>query len=201
MAIDGFSGKRCNMQTSFPPWNYLLTLDGKRLSAVLVPLFRSEKGYKVLFLERPYFMKRHGGEMCFPGGERDDFDRGPLETALRETEEEIGLEREYIEPIYLMEPQKAVTSGFAVYPVVGVISDETLMSRLKLSHEEVAGIAFMQLDSIPVIPEIYKIEHEGIQFETPRYDLPDGRIIWGVTAFILYRFITMLRKGEINLCL
>lgn len=189
------------MAASFPRWEEF-PLHKDRLSAVLVPLFKKGKDVQVLFLERPLFLKDHGGEMCFPGGEREVNDRGPLETALRETEEEIGLSPQFVQPVCIMNPQHTVKSGFTIYPVAGVIRGRSPLSDLRFSRGEVADFALWSLDSIPDNPQTYRVLRDnGKIFETPQYTLPDGRVIWGATAFILRRFIYFIRKGDMYSCL
>ena len=201
MSMNNVTVRNCNIPSSFPSWETVAPSGKGRLSAVLIPLFKTGKKLEILFLERQLNLKHHGGEMCFPGGERERYDKGPLETALRETEEEIGLKRENIRPLYLLDPHRAISSGFTVYPVVGNIVHETLRSSLLIEPKEVASTAFMSLDDIPEVPRSYRLEHGGNVTETPCYDLPNGKVVWGVTAYILRYFITMVRKGEINLCL
>ena len=70
-----------------------------RLASVLIPIVLREEGMTVLFTQRTADLKDHAGQISFPGGRREDYDGSAIETALRETEEEIGLARQHIEVI------------------------------------------------------------------------------------------------------
>ena len=91
-----------------------------RPSAVLVPIVaRSE--LSVILIQRPSTMAAHAGEVSFPGGKVDTADVSPLETALREAEEEIGLSRTHVEVLGFLDGYQ-VRSGFRSVPVVGLVT-------------------------------------------------------------------------------
>jgi 8-oxo-dGTP pyrophosphatase MutT (NUDIX family) len=89
-------------------------------AAVLVPIVEHESGLTVLFTQRATHLKNHAGQISFPGGRVEPTDLNPLEAALRETEEEIGLGREHITFVGYLEPQ-LVLSGYWVTPVVAFV--------------------------------------------------------------------------------
>ena len=89
-------------------------------AAVLVPLIEREEGMTVLLTQRPRHLKSHPGQISFPGGKTEPHDQTPEDTALRETEEEIGLPREKIDIVGRL-GQRTTGSGFKVTPVVGLI--------------------------------------------------------------------------------
>ena len=70
-----------------------------RLASVLIPIVLREQGMTILFTRRTADLKDHAGQISFPGGRREDYDASAIETALRETEEEIGLARQHVEVI------------------------------------------------------------------------------------------------------
>ena len=92
----------------------------RRPAAVLVPLVERPDGHTVLLTRRSEHLHDHPGQVSFPGGRLDDTDRGPIDAALRETAEEIGLGREYVELAGLLDGYETVT-GYGVTPVVGFI--------------------------------------------------------------------------------
>ena len=169
--------------------------DPLRPAAVLVPLVMREAGVSVLLTQRTAHLSSHAGQVAFPGGRTEPTDPSPVGTALRETEEEIGLSRRLVEVIGQM-PQYLTGSGFSVTPVVGLVqSDHTLT----LDDNEVAEafevpLAFL-MDPSNHQRRVYRWEDgaERSFFAMP-WARDDGRehFIWGVTAAMLrnvYRFL------------
>ena len=87
-------------------------------AAVLIPLYEEGGGLHAVFTKRPADMRRHAGEISFPGGRRDD-DEDLRDTALREAEEEIGLAREQVQVVGALPPTGTIVTNYAVYPFVG----------------------------------------------------------------------------------
>ena len=92
----------------------------RRSAAVLVPIVERAGGHTVLLTRRSEHLHDHPGQVSFPGGRLDDTDSGPIDAALRETAEEIGLGREHVELAGLLDGYETVT-GYGVTPVVGFI--------------------------------------------------------------------------------
>jgi len=101
---------------------------------VLVPLVCRDAGLSVLLTERTAHLSSHAGQVAFPGGRTEPSDASPVATALRETEEEIGLHRSHIEVLGAMQ-QYLTGSGFVVTPVVGLVE---AAHTLTLDDNEVA---------------------------------------------------------------
>lgn len=93
-----------------------------RESAVLVPVFRSAAGEVTIVLIRRSEYGVHGGQLAFPGGKREPGDASLLATALRETEEEIGLPRAAIEVLAALPPEQTRSSGFCIAPFLARIA-------------------------------------------------------------------------------
>lgn len=187
-----FSGK-----ASFPEWSVFSREEDRYLSAVLVPLIAVGKEVKVLFIQRPSFMKRHAGQIAFPGGVMEVSDAGPLETSLRETREELGLESEIIEPLYLMPPERAVTSGFIVYPVVALVHISPDRESVKPDHNEVQDYFFIDPFDLPFDPVEKSFLHEGRIHTYTEFPMKIRKSIWGVTGRIfnaLIRDLAVLRE-------
>jgi 8-oxo-dGTP pyrophosphatase MutT (NUDIX family) len=85
---------------------------------VLIPLVQRPEGLTVLLTQRTAHLTNHAGQISFPGGRAEDYDSSPIETALRETEEEIGLHRRHIEIVGVL-PDYVTGTGYRVTPVVG----------------------------------------------------------------------------------
>lgn len=90
-------------------------------AAVLFPIVLRDNGYTVLLTQRTAHLRDHAGQVSFPGGRVEEADATPLDTALRETEEEIGLTRNHVEVLGYL-PEYRTGTGFRVVPVVGVVT-------------------------------------------------------------------------------
>ena len=98
-----------------------LDVPGRTDAAVLVPLYVVRGELHLIFTKRRDDMRRHAGEISFPGGRRDDDEDDLRATALREAEEEIGLPRSAVSIIGALQPTPTIATGYAVYPFVGLI--------------------------------------------------------------------------------
>jgi 8-oxo-dGTP pyrophosphatase MutT (NUDIX family) len=150
-------------------------------AAVLVAIVdRSEP--TVILTERPKFMRRHPGQISFPGGRIDPGDRGPVEAALREAEEEIGLPRDSVEVIGTADLYRTVT-GYEVTPVVGVVPPDL---PLRAHPGEVASVFEAPLHYLldPARQLVRTAEWQGR--ERCYFEIEwEGRRIWGATAAML----------------
>lgn len=153
-----------------------------RPAAVLVPLVDRESHLTVVLTKRTDHLKRHAGQISFPGGRFDEGDESPLHTALRETEEEIGLHRRHIEHIGELD-EYIVGTGYLVNPMVGLIRPPFDMTP---EPGEVAEIFEAPLDFL-MDTSNYERRHRdsnGVRryFYAINYQ---GYDIWGATAGML----------------
>lgn len=151
-------------------------------AAVLIPLVERQGGLTVLLTRRSEHLNDHAGQISFPGGRHEAVDSSPVETALRETEEEVGLSRGFIEVIANLDVYETST-GFAVTPVVGFVRDGF---TLELDEFEVAEAFEVPLDFIfdPANHQRQSRIWKGA--ERRFYVIPYGRRhIWGATAGML----------------
>lgn len=151
-------------------------------AAVLVPLIERPDGITVLLTERATDLKNHAGQISFPGGRIEPGDAGPLQAALREAQEEIGLEPRFVQVAGYL-PDHIVVSGYRVTPVVGFI---TPGFQLLLDATEV--------QSTFEVPLEYVFEPANRKSRTRRFgeaeiqlcDIPyQSWNIWGATAGML----------------
>ncbi|MHB1538632.1 MAG: NUDIX hydrolase [Solirubrobacteraceae bacterium] len=154
--------------------------DGQVQAAVLVPILLAREPTLVLTRRRAE-LRRHGGEISFPGGRRDSGDATLIETALRESEEEIGLRREEVELIGALPATSTFVTNYAIHPFVGVIAGA---GRWTLSPREVDAILELPLLRIARSRTTIELTRRGFTFETDAYVL-DGHTIWGATARIV----------------
>ena len=162
--------------------NFLRAPDGLTPSAVLVPLVDRPDGMTVLLTQRAAHLSDHPGQIAFPGGRTEDSDDGPVATALRETQEEIGLSAEFIQVVGRLANYETAT-GFRIVPVVGLVRTGF---TLQPSADEVSEVfevplAFV-LDSANHVRERAVLRGREAHY----YVMPfENWRIWGVTAGLL----------------
>jgi 8-oxo-dGTP pyrophosphatase MutT (NUDIX family) len=170
--------------------------DTPRPAAVLVPLVIRGAGLSVLLTVRTAHLSTHAGQIAFPGGRTEPSDASPVATALRESEEEIGLARRHVEVLGQM-PTYVTGTGFVVTPVVGLVAPDCTLS---LDANEVAEtfevpLAFL-MDPVHHQRRLYRWA-DGVErgFFAMPWRMPDSgreQFVWGVTAAMLrnlYRFL------------
>ena len=161
-------------------------------ASVLIPLVLRPEGLTVLLTQRTDHLTSHGGQISFPGGRAEDFDTSPVDTALRETEEEIGLDRGHVDVVGLL-PDYVTGSGYRVTPVVGLIAPPF---ELTADPNEVAEIF-----EVPLAFLMDGMNHQRLSYELPEgagrrrfYAMPYERFfIWGATAGMLRNLFHFLR--------
>lgn len=153
-----------------------------RPASVLVPLVRREPGITVLLTQRTEDMPSHAGQIAFPGGRRQAEDVDAIATALRETEEEVGLTRDFIEVIGPMDQYRTGT-GYEITPIVGIVTPGFTM---RADPREVADVFEVPLDHF-LDERNHRIDSRVWQGRERRYyAMPYGeRYIWGATAGML----------------
>jgi len=151
-------------------------------AGVLVPIVERRRGLTVLFTRRSENLKHHGGQVSFPGGRMEPGDSDILETALRETREEIGIPPEAVRIAGVLRSMPTIT-GYAVTPVVGLLP-ETI--RLRLDPGEVERAFEVPLDYVMDPANETRTERviEGVSVPLLEYEF-GGERIWGATAAML----------------
>ena len=150
-------------------------------AAVLVPIVDRPEPTVILTL-RPDTMRKHPGQISFPGGRIDPGDDGPVAAALREAEEEIGLPPAKVEIIGLADPYRTIT-GFEVTPVVGIVPPDLPLS---LHPGEVAAMFEAPLHYLldPAHQQVRAAAWRGQERHYYEIDY-EGRRIWGATAAMI----------------
>jgi 8-oxo-dGTP pyrophosphatase MutT (NUDIX family) len=154
-----------------------------RPAAVLVPLVSRVPGVTVLLTQRTEDMPSHAGQIAFPGGRQQPGDADATDTALRETEEEVGLERRFVDVVGVCDLYRTGT-GFEITPVVGIV---TPGFTTRADPREVADVFEVPLDHF-LDERNHKIDSRKIAEGRERrfYAMPYGeRYIWGATAGML----------------
>lgn len=158
---------------------------------MLVPLRRmgETNELEVIFTRRSDALKSHSGQVSFPGGSVDPFDAGPEAAALREAFEEMALPAPAVHLLGSLDHVLSHT-GFHIVPVVGLVDAK---ASLVPNAAEVARVFAVPLAELADRPKWVLKSHErnGKSFELPHFYV-DGEDIWGLTAFMLLRFIELL---------
>jgi 8-oxo-dGTP pyrophosphatase MutT (NUDIX family) len=158
-----------------------LEVRGGTDAAVLVALYLERGELRAVLTERREDLRRHAGEISFPGGRHDRTDEDLLHTALREAHEEIGLPPEAVEVIGALQPTPTIATGYAIYPFVGLIEPGQAWT---LSPREVAELLELPLTEILAGYERRRLIRRGLPIRTDTYVVQD-KLIWGATARIL----------------
>lgn len=158
-------------------------MPGHRSAAVFV-LFTERNGRaEVLLMRRPRLRGRHRGEWAFPGGMREPEDEGLLQTAFRETEEELGIPASAIEFWGPLEPVTTVGTQFSVWPFTGRLDPAARLVPSKAEVEEIARFPVDTFISLSMRRSI-QLRRGGLLRNLRAYAL-DGMVVWGATARIL----------------
>jgi 8-oxo-dGTP pyrophosphatase MutT (NUDIX family) len=158
-----------------------LDVHGRTDAGVLVALYVAERRVRAVFTRRRHDLRRHPGEISFPGGRHDETDPDLLATALREAEEEIGLPPSAVQVLGALQPTPTIVTGYAIYPFVGLIEPGLGWT---LSAREVAEVLELALDDLLAGYGRRRLLRRGVPIRTDTYVVGDD-LIWGATARIL----------------
>lgn len=162
----------------------LVEVEGLKLkdAAVLVPVVDDPDGAKVILTQRTAKLRKHSGQVAFPGGGIDDGDPSPEVAALREAQEEIGLHPDFVETVGRL-PQYLAGTGFRIVPVLSVVRRGFTITP---NPEEVDAVFEVPL-SFLMNPENHQRDSRTWQGIVRHfYVMPYGeRYIWGITAGII----------------
>jgi 8-oxo-dGTP pyrophosphatase MutT (NUDIX family) len=157
-------------------------------AAVLVPLYERDGEIHAVFTRRRDELRRHPGEISFPGGRHEPGDADLVQTALRETDEEIGLAPAAVRIAGALPPTPTIATGYAIYPFVGVIEPGT---RWTLSPDEVASVLELTLTDLRAGSGRRRLLRRGLPIRTDTFVVGD-ELIWGATARILQDLLERL---------
>jgi 8-oxo-dGTP pyrophosphatase MutT (NUDIX family) len=168
----------------------------RRSCAVLAPVFRDRSDEIRVLLVRRGMRGIHGGQLGFPGGKREPCDRSLLDTALRETEEEVGLERTRIEVLASLGPIDGLTNKLRVH---GYLARITPLARWRLAPGEIAGVL---TPSVRELADPRSRDKREVSFATwpatRRVEcvvLDSDELLWGLTLSLLDAAMGQLLEG------
>jgi 8-oxo-dGTP pyrophosphatase MutT (NUDIX family) len=164
---------------------------GEHLAAVLVPIVEGRDPW-VVFTRRTDDLPRHAGEISFPGGLTHAGDATPRDTALRETEEELGLSPDEVDVLGALPPVHTFVSAILIVPFVGVLPPRPTFAPNAGEIAEVLQYPLARLAEAEGEVELPRGEHTYRGFAYPMQD----NTIWGATAHILHSLIEIVRKEQ-----
>ena len=161
-------------------------------SAVLIPMYKNDGQYHIVFIKRTMTVKTHQGQISFPGGMREKADESLRDTALREAEEEIGLSPKDVNILGELDDVITTTSNCIVTPFIATIP---WPYRLVANKDEVAKIISVPLAALQDEncrqPETERLNGEKVESFAYYYQ---GTRIWGATARILNKLLGIIAK-------
>jgi 8-oxo-dGTP pyrophosphatase MutT (NUDIX family) len=158
-----------------------LDAPGSTDAAVLVPLYLEGEELIAVFTERRADLRRHAGEISFPGGRQDEPDEDLRTTALREAEEEIGLKPADVELVGALPPTGTFVTGYRIHPFVGLLAPGRTFTP---QETEVEAILEVPLPALIRGFERKRLVRKGVPIRMPTYTV-DGQLIWGATGRIV----------------
>lgn len=164
-----------------------------RLSAVLILLYEDAGTLKLILTERPDYDGTHSGQISLPGGKIEDSDKSTRETALRETEEELGIDARKIEIVGQLTEVFIPVSQFLIHPYIGFIDGLPELNPDSWEVKSVIHCSVHQLlnDQNRILKD-FKVKTGHIK-DIPAFDF-DGNFVWGATAIILNEFKFIMQR-------
>lgn len=164
-----------------------IDLNSLKRAAVMLPLVEIKQELNILLTLRTAYEGVHGGQVSFPGGKFNPEENNPVDVALRETNEEIGINKVHIDILGVLSPLVIPVSRMHVQPVVGWINE---LEEMKPEPREVQRILLIPWNELLQAKIQFSSKLvKGISMKIPYLEL-DNEIVWGATAMILSEFMT-----------
>ncbi|WP_422005814.1 NUDIX hydrolase [Roseivirga pacifica] len=182
MAPKPIDESRFRANPNFPP----------KLGGVMVLLFERDNDFWIPLIKRPEYNGHHSGQVSFPGGKKEKSDIDLIETALRETEEEVGVARNEVELLGTLTELFIIASNFKVLPTVGFLQQPP---EYTLEEKEVESILEVSLSQLKDQSQrgIETMQFGKYTIHSPYFDV-DGHKVWGATAMMLSELLFVLEE-------
>ena len=168
-----------------------------RFSGVMMLFYKKSNKIYFVLIKRKEYKGTHGGQMALPGGKFEEIDENIINTALRETEEEIGIDRNIINVIGRLTDLYIYPSNFIVTPVIGFIKT---IPEFKINSNEVEYVSEVEFKDL-INPSLIKTKKimltEKIEIDCPYFNL-NNETVWGATAMMLSEFVELIKRSEIS---
>ncbi len=168
-----------------------------KLSAVMILLYPEGDSIHTLLIQRGKYEGVHSGQIAFPGGQVDLGDSDLMQTALRETWEEIGVKPEEVRVLGCLTDVYITPSNFLVTPFIGILP---IKPQLIIDTKEVAQVIaadLLKLNDRAIRKEKEILQSAGFKVKTPYYEI-EGLTVWGATAMMISELNAVVAKIEIT---
>jgi 8-oxo-dGTP pyrophosphatase MutT (NUDIX family) len=161
-------------------------------AAVLIPLFLQNNQWNVLFIHRSSWVDKHRDQVSFPGGMTEQGDKDPIETALRETREELGIASHWVKVLGQLNPM-VFRNEYRIYPIVGEIPwpIEITPSKMEVRHTFSMPLNWL------ANPKHYSLKDygpaDGEKRQVYFFQEYEHELLWGISAFITIQLIEKLK--------
>jgi 8-oxo-dGTP pyrophosphatase MutT (NUDIX family) len=171
-----------------------LPLDGNRPSAVLLPILARPQGPALLMVRKSDQLRKHAGQVAFPGGALD-LGEDATAAALREAQEEIGLEPRRVELLGSLDDERTFVSDFHIRPLVGWVAEPP--DHWQLDPGEIVGVLEIGLQELMDTEPCSWLEFTALKrtWRIPRWEFGGDRVVWGASARILLGFREKLLRS------
>jgi len=173
--------------------NIPTNLENVKKSAVMLLCYFHENEINIVLIKRANDNGKHSGQIAFPGGGVEIFDKDIFATAVRETNEEIGVSD--IKTIGLLSPIFIPVSNYLMQPVLGVLKDKPKFTKSKDEVAEIYSVNINELIDAKIIRRTFTINKEEV---TAPFYIVKGVEIWGATAMVLSEFIEILKNIDLK---
>lgn len=168
-----------------------------RKGGVLILLYEDEGGVRFPLIQRPSYEGIHSGQMALPGGRYENEDLDQFHTALRESQEEIGVEKDKVEIIGSLSEFFVAASNYMVLPVIGKIDHKPSFIPEPREVDDIVTPPVMHLIDPSRLKEKEMTVRNGFKMICPYFDL-EGRTVWGATAMMLSEFVDILNEYSVR---
>lgn len=179
------NGAPLNLKHSTPP----------RKGGVLILLYEDDGVVRFPLIQRPNYEGIHSGQMALPGGRYEEEDKNQYQTALRESNEEIGVDQNEVEVIGSLSEFFVAASNYMVLPVIGKITAKPTFIPEPREVDEIVTPSVNHLVDPKRLKEKEITVSSGFKMHCPYYDLED-RTVWGATAMMLSEMVAILKEFE-----
>ncbi|MBX2845630.1 MAG: CoA pyrophosphatase [Saprospiraceae bacterium] len=164
-----------------------------RQSGVSVLLYPdAEQNTRIVYIKRKVFNGPHSGQIGFPGGKFEEADVNVIQTALRETKEEIGVDIDSNRILGRLTSLKIPITQFQVFPILAYTSESPDFTKEEAEVEEILEVALQDLLDHPPLTTKFQ-GSSGVLFDAPYFALGNEKL-WGATAMITAEFLALVRK-------
>ena len=162
-------------------------------SAVLILLYPKNEKWHLVFTQRHSYKGVHSGQVSFPGGKYEKYDPSIESTALRETQEEIGINAEDVKIFGKLTNLYVPPSNFNIHPFVGYVDYLPEFVPQVSEVKEIIECSVENLLAKDIIKQKEITMANGLKIDTPYFNI-NGKVVWGATAMILNEFVAVMKK-------